>query len=53
MNIVYQVWKGDNLVTQDKDVVVARKIFNSLTSGKGLAPSKRRQLLKCEILEQD
>lgn len=52
-NITYQVWVGDTLLISDADKKVAQEVFDKTPNGKGKAPSKRREFIKCETIDKD
>jgi len=49
----YQVCVGSEILLETEDQTEAVKTFNSLPSGEGLAPSKRRSLTRVKILLED
>ena len=49
----YRVWVGDEIIENTTIENKAIEIYDSLPSGKGKAPSKRRCLEKIEILKED
>ncbi len=49
----YLVWKGDNVVANEDSFEEAKKKYDKIPSGQGKAPSKRRQLVREEILIED
>ena len=50
---MYQVWLGDVLVINTDDKDLASASYSSIPCGKGKAPSKRRELIKCKTLKSD
>lgn len=53
INTKYEVWRGDNMMFSEDTLEEAKARYNKIPSGKGKAPSKRRELCKVETLMQD